>query len=75
MVKGKFAKTLKSLKILWNWLWLQIQKNVGNQGGNAGNQGGNLSITVEMRYNSNENDNIKDWREIVFLFLLLIFKR
>ena len=60
MVKGKFAKTLKSLKILWNWLWLQIQKNVGNQGGNAGNQGGNLSITVEMRYNSNENDNIKD---------------
>ena len=43
---------------------LQIQKNVGNQGGDAGNQGWNLSIAVEMRYNSNKNDNFKDWREV-----------
>ena len=37
-------------------------KNVGNPGGNAGNQGGNLSIVVEITWNSNGNDKLKDWR-------------
>ena len=39
-------------------------KNMGNQGGNAGNQGGNLSIAVEITWNSNGNDKLKDWREV-----------
>ena len=29
-------------------IWVEMQKNVGNKGGDAGNQGGNLSIAVEM---------------------------
>ena len=37
-------------------------KNVGNQGGDTGNQGGNLSIAVEIIWNSNGNDKLKDWR-------------
>ena len=37
-------------------------KNVGNQGGDAGSQGGNLSIAVEIIWNSNGNDKLKDWR-------------
>ena len=27
-------------------IWVEIQKNVGNQGGDAGNQNGNLGIAV-----------------------------
>ena len=34
-------------------IWMEIQKNVVNQGGGAGNQGGNLSIMVEITWNSN----------------------
>ena len=40
------------------WKW----KNVGNQGGDAGNQGGNLSIAVDITWNSNGNNKLKDWR-------------
>ena len=39
-------------------------KNVGNQGDDVGNQGGNLSIAVEMTWNSNRNDKLKEWREV-----------
>ena len=35
-------------------------KNMRNQGGDAGNQGGNLSIAVEITWNSNGNDKLKD---------------
>ena len=35
-------------------------KNVGNQGSESGNQGGNLCITVEITWNSNANDKLKD---------------
>ena len=45
-------------------------KNVGNPGGNAGNQGGNLSIVVEITWNSNGNDKLKDWREVRIINLL-----
>ena len=44
-------------------------KNVWNQDGNAGNQGGNLSIAVEITWNSNGNDKLKDWREVKIINL------
>ena len=44
--------------------------NVGNQGSDAGNEDGNLSIAVEITWNSNENDKLKDWREIKIINLL-----
>ena len=43
---------------------------MGNQGGDAGNQGGNLSIAVEITWNSNGNDKLKDWREVRIINLL-----
>ena len=45
-------------------------KNMGNQGGDAGNQGGNLSIAVEITWNSNGNDKLKDWREVKIINLV-----
>ena len=45
-------------------------KNEGNQGGDAGNQGGNLSIVVEITWNSNGNDKLKDWREVKIINLV-----
>ena len=45
-------------------------KNVENQGGDAGNQGGNLSIVVEITWNSNGNDKLKDWREVKIINLV-----
>ena len=42
----------------------------GNQGSDAGNQGRNLSIAVEITWNSNENDKLKDWREVRIINLL-----
>ena len=48
-------------------------KNVGNQGGDAGNQGGNLSIAVEITWNSNGNDKLKDWREVKIINLVSPF--
>ena len=45
-------------------------KNVGNQGGDAGNQGGNLSIVVEITWNSNRNDKLKDQREVKIINLV-----
>ena len=42
-------------------------KNVGNQGGDEGNQGRNLSIALEITWNSNGNDKLKDWREVKIL--------
>ena len=37
---------------------------MGSQGGDAGNQGGNLSIGVEITWNNNRNDKLRDWREV-----------
>ena len=45
-------------------------KNVGNQGGKAGNQGGNVSISVQITWNSNGNDKLKDWREVKIINLV-----
>ena len=39
-------------------------KNVGNQGSDAGNQGRSLSIVVEITWNINGNDKLKDRREV-----------
>ena len=39
-------------------------KNVGDQGGDAGDHGGNLNIAVEITWNSNGNDKLKDRREV-----------
>ena len=35
-------------------------KNVGNQGSDAGNRGGNLSVAVQIIWNSNGNDKLKE---------------
>ena len=43
---------------------------MGNQGSNAGNQAENLSIAVEITWNSNGNDKLKDWREVRIINLL-----
>ena len=51
-------------------IWVEIQKNEGNQGGDAGNQGGNLSIAVEITWNSNLNGKLKDWREVKIIKLV-----
>ena len=40
------------------------ERNAGNQGGDAGNQNWNLVIAVEITKNSNENDKLKEWREV-----------
>ena len=45
-------------------------KNVENQGGDAGNQGGNLSIAVEITWNSNGNDKLKDWKKVKIINLV-----
>ena len=37
---------------------------MGNKGRNAGNQDGNLTIAVEITWNSNGNDKLKDWKEV-----------
>ena len=37
---------------------------MGNKGRNAGNQGGNLTIAVEITWNSDGNDKLKDWKEV-----------
>ena len=38
-------------------IWVEMQKNVGNQHGDAGNQGGNLRTAVAITWNSTGNDN------------------
>ena len=43
---------------------------MGNQGGDAGNQGGNLSIAVEITWNSNGKDKLKDWSEVKTISLV-----
>ena len=45
-------------------------KSVVNQNGDAGNQGGNLSITVEITWNSNGNDKLKDWKKVKIINLV-----
>ena len=45
-------------------------KNVRNQGRNVGNQDGNLSVAVEITWNSNRNDKLKDWREVKIINLV-----
>ena len=45
-------------------------KNVGSQGSDPGNQGGNFSIAVEITWNSNGNDKLKDWREVKIINLV-----
>ena len=47
---------------MWG-IWVEIQK-YSESGGDAGNQGGTLSIAVEVTWNSNGNDELKDWREV-----------
>ena len=47
--------------------------DVGNQGSDAGNEGGNLSIAVEITWNSNGNDKLKDWREVKIINLVSPF--
>ena len=46
-------------------------KNMGNQGGDAGNQGENLSIAVEITWNSNGNDKLKDRRKVKIIINLV----
>ena len=46
-------------------------KNVGNQDGDARNQGRNLSIVVEITWNSNGNYQLKEWREVKIINLVL----
>ena len=48
-------------------------KNVGNQCGDAGNQGRNLSIAVEITWNNNGNDKLKDWAEVKMINLVSPF--
>ena len=43
---------------------------MGNQGGNAGNQGRNLNIAVEIIWNSNGSDKLKDWSEVKIINLV-----
>ena len=45
-------------------------KNMGNQGSDAENQGGNLIIAVEITWNSNGNDKLKDWKEVKIINLV-----
>ena len=45
-------------------------KNVGNQGSDAGNRGGNLSVAVQITWNNNGNDKLKDWREVKIINLV-----
>ena len=40
------------------------------QDDDAGNQGGNLSITVEITWNSNGNDKLKDWKKVKIINLV-----
>ena len=54
---------------MWG-IWVEIQKC---QGGNAGNQDGNLGIVVEITWNSNGNDKLKDWREVKIINLVSPF--
>ena len=46
---------------------------MGNQGGDAGNQGRNLSIAVEITWTNNGNDQLKGWREVKIVNLVLPF--
>ena len=41
-----------------------------NQGGDAGNQSGKLSIAVEITWDSNGNDKLKDWKEVKIINLV-----
>ena len=43
---------------------------MGNQGGDVGNLGRNLSIAVEITWNSNGNDKLKDWKEVKIIKLV-----
>ena len=45
-------------------------ENVGNQVGDARNQCGNLSIAIERTCHTNENDKLKDWREVKIISLV-----
>ena len=45
-------------------------KNMGNRRGHTGNQGGNLSVAVEITWNSNGNDKLKDCREVKIINLV-----
>ena len=48
-------------------------KNVGIQGSDAGSQDRNLSVAVEITWNSNGNDKLKDWREVKIINLVSLF--
>ena len=63
-------REMRRIRVGMRGIWVEIQKNVENQGSDAGNQGGNLSIAVEITWNSNRNDKLKDWREVRIINLL-----
>ena len=54
---------------MWG-IWVEITKNVGNQGGDAGNQGGNFSIAVEITWKCNGIDKLKDRQEVKIINLV-----
>ena len=43
---------------------------MGNEGGDAGNQVKNLNIAVDITWNSNANDKLKDWKEVKIIILV-----
>ena len=43
---------------------------MGIRGGDVGNQGRSLLIAVEITWNSNGNDRLKDWREVKIINLV-----
>ena len=49
------------------------RENMESSGGNPGNQGRSLSIAVEITWNSNGNDKLKDWREVKIINLVSPF--
>ena len=63
-------REMQRIRVGMREIWVEIQKNVENQGSDAGSQGGNISIAVEITWNSNRNDKLKDWREVRIINLL-----
>ena len=43
---------------------------MGKQDGDAGNQGESLSMSVEISWNINGNDKLKEWREFKIINLV-----
>ena len=58
---------VKRISVGRRGIWVE---NVVNQDGDAGNQNRNLNIAVEITWNSNGNDELKDWREVQIINLV-----